>query len=92
MENPAEQPRARVADSAIDETILGLVGARGPDKSICPTEAAKQLAPDAWQRLLKRVRERAVALALDGRLIIIRKGKAVDDPKTVKGVIRLRMP
>jgi hypothetical protein len=32
-------------EQAIEATVLRLVQARGPDKSICPSEAARELAP-----------------------------------------------
>ena len=72
----------------IDAAILQLCQARGPAKSICPSEAAKALGGDAWRPWLKPVRARAQALAAAGRLRILRKGRVVD-PGSVKGVIRL---
>ena len=76
------------SDQAIEATLLRLVDARGAGKSICPSEAARALAPD-WQTLMGAVRRVAVRLALAGRIEILRKGKPVD-PVDVRGVIRLR--
>ncbi len=73
---------------AVAAAILHLVDARGPDKSICPSEAARSLAED-WQSLLGDVRRAAVSLAKAGRIEILRKGRPID-PDTVHGVIRLR--
>ena len=78
-----------ISEQAIEATLLRLVEARGPAKSICPSEAARALAPD-WQTLMGAVRRVAVRLARAGRIEILRKGKPVD-PADVRGVIRLRL-
>ncbi len=75
-------------EQAIEATLLRLVDARGPDKSICPSEVARALLPE-WQSLMGAVRRVAVRLAVAGRIEILRKGKPVD-PVDVRGVIRLR--
>jgi hypothetical protein len=78
--------------SAIATTILALLGARPPGKSISPEEVARAVAAGAdWHTQLAAVRRAAVRLALDGRLVIYRKGKAVD-PADFKGVYRLGLP
>lgn len=80
--------------SAIEATILALCAARGPAKSICPSEVARALGgPDegAWRRLMQPVREAAMALAREGRIEILRKGRAVTAGAPVRGVIRLRI-
>ncbi len=74
----------------VARAILALVDARGPDRSICPSEAARILADgDAWRGRLTDVRREAVRLAREGRIAILRKGKPID-PDEVRGVIRLR--
>ena len=76
------------SEQAIEATLLRLVHARGPKKSICPSEVARALMP-GWQGLMGAVRRVAVRLAVAGRIEILRKGKPVD-PVDVRGVIRLR--
>lgn len=76
------------------EVVLRLCAERGPDRSICPTEAARALAggtSEDWRRHLPAVRAAAVALMREGRLEILRKGKPVP-PEEMRGVIRLRQP
>ncbi|MBB4196530.1 hypothetical protein CCR94_09930 [Rhodoblastus sphagnicola] len=81
----------------LSETILELCHAVGPAKSICPTDAAKAFAEKrgedelGWRNHLSLVRRQAVALALEGRLVIYRKGKPVD-PEDFRGVYRLGVP
>ena len=74
----------------VERAILTLVDARGPEKSICPTEAARALSPEGWHAKLKLVRSTAIRMAREGRLQVLRKGKPVDDLGDVRGVIRLR--
>ncbi|MGL5139080.1 MAG: DUF3253 domain-containing protein [Beijerinckiaceae bacterium] len=80
--------------AVFEKTILDLVAAREPDKTICPSEAARAIAgndPDAWGKLMQPIRRAAVELAKEGRLIITRKGKIVD-PDDFRGVYRLGAP
>jgi Protein of unknown function (DUF3253) len=85
------------ADPSVD-TILSLVAALPPGKSIAPEAVARALAearakpndpPDAWRRYLKPVKQQALNLARQGRIVILRKGKAADPHAPIKGVIRL---
>ena len=85
----------------VAQSIFALLEARGPGKSICPSEAARHLQQarakpddpaDAWRRLLPAVRQQAIHLARQGRLRILRKGRPVDPQLPVKGVIRLALP
>jgi len=91
MEN---QTGARASLAAIEAILLRLIAERGPGKSIDPTEAARALGgehPDQWGPLMQPIRKAAVALAEQGRLVILRKGKPVD-PRDFKGVYRLSAP
>ena len=73
----------------IEREILDQVEARGPDKTICPSEVARALAPDgAHQDLMPHVREAAATLAERGDLAVTQRGKKVD-ARTAKGPIRL---
>jgi hypothetical protein len=76
--------------TAIEAEILRQAVARGADKSLCPSEVAQAMGPD-WRSKLSAVRRAAIRLALEGRIEILRKGRKVDDPKEVRGVIRLRI-
>lgn len=78
---------------AIDQEILRQTAARGRDKSICPSEVARALAPaeDEWRRLMSQVRAAAIRLARQGRVEVLRKGKPVDPNAEIRGVIRLRI-
>ena len=74
----------------IEASILALAAARGPGKSICPSEVARALRPEAWQALMAPVRQAAARLSQAGQVDILRKGKPVTGD-SARGVIRLRM-
>jgi len=76
---------------AIAATILRLTAARGPAKSICPSEVARALGGADWRPLMGAVRAAAAGLAREGRVEILRKGRPVA-PEAMRGVIRLRAP
>ncbi|WP_203076052.1 DUF3253 domain-containing protein [Falsiroseomonas ponticola] len=80
------------ATEALEAEILRQTAERGPEKSICPSEVARALAPeeDAWRRLMGPVRAAAIRLARSGQVEILRKGKPVDPAAEIRGVIRLR--
>ena len=76
---------------AIALEILRQAVARGPAKSICPSEVARAMADVApWQPLMDPVRQAALRLQHAGRIEILRKGKPVP-AAAVRGVIRLRI-
>jgi hypothetical protein len=78
----------------IEQTILRLAGENAGGRSFCPSEVARALGgphPDGWGPLMQPVRRVAVRLALEGRIIITRKGKPVD-PADFRGVYRLSQP
>lgn len=80
--------------AAIEAAILAAVAARGPGRSVCPSEVARALAgPDerVWRLLMHPVREAAKALQGAGRISILRKGKPVTG-EGVRGVVRLSLP
>jgi hypothetical protein len=80
--------------AAITEEILRQTAERGAEKSICPSEVARALAPgeEAWRRLMGPIRAAAIRLAREGRVEVLRKGKPIDPAAELRGVIRLRAP
>jgi hypothetical protein len=82
---------------ALDALIVGLCARAPVGRTICPTDAAKAFAESrgedelGWRSHLSEVRRAAVRLALEGRLVITRKGKVVD-PNDFRGVYRLGAP
>ncbi len=79
-----------VSPHQIRETMLRLVQARGPDKSICPSAVARELATDDWRALMDPVRAMAQRLVEEGRIIVTQRGEQVDI-RTVRGPVRLQL-
>lgn len=81
-------------EQELEAAMLRLVAERGPDKTVCPSEAARAVRgdhPDGWGPLMQPARKVAVRLMKEGRLVITRKGRPVD-PDDFRGVYRLRLP
>ncbi len=80
--------------STIRDTLITLATSRGGDKTFCPSEAARLMGgphPDGWGPMMQPIRKEAVAMAIEGVIVIYRKGRPVD-PLDFKGVYRLGMP
>jgi hypothetical protein len=74
----------------IEDCLLSLVGDRGPEKTICPSEVARRLSPHDWRSLMPHVRAVGIQLASAGKIIVTQKGQVVN-PETAKGPIRYRL-
>jgi hypothetical protein len=87
----------RPVDEQLERAILELLAARGPGKTICPSEAARMVAAaarsagpgseDAWRPLMEPARRAGRRLAERGELVITQRGRPVD-PSTARGPIR----
>lgn len=71
----------------LETLVLELARERYP-KSLCPSEVARQKAPDAWRELMEPTREAARRLVEKG-LVHITQGGRVVDPSTARGAIRI---
>lgn len=81
--------KVRPVDRDLEAAILDLLEARARDATICPSEAARQVAPEDWRDLMEPARRAARRLVAAGRVEITQKGSVVD-PSTAKGPIRVR--
>jgi hypothetical protein len=79
-----------MTDSAdIEATILRLLEELPTGNTISPVDAANVLSPGPqWHRQMPGIRRCAIRLALEGRIVIYRKGKPAD-PNDFKGTYRL---
>ncbi|MFV9634541.1 DUF3253 domain-containing protein [Mycobacterium neumannii] len=78
------------ARQRLRETILKLSRERGPDKTICPSDAARVVGGDDWRDLMDDARETARDLARDGDVEITQKGEVLDPNALWRGPIRIR--
>ncbi|MEM8709981.1 MAG: DUF3253 domain-containing protein [Planctomycetota bacterium] len=83
-------------DLALEAAILALLEERARDATICPSEAARLVAPGnrsgddaAWRELMEPARRAARRLVAKGECVITQKNRIVD-PSTAKGPIRVR--
>jgi hypothetical protein len=80
-------------DRATAERLIAeLLTARGEGKTICPSEAAREMGgDDAFRPLMPIVRDAARAMAARGELEVTQGGEVVDVDEA-RGPIRLRLP
>ena len=72
-------------------TILELARERGPDKTICPSDAARAIGGDDWRDLMDDARDVARELARAGDVEISQKGTVLDPDQPWRGPIRIRI-
>lgn len=85
-----ERPLTAV-DRGLEIAIMIVVSQRGPDGTLCPTEAAKLAGGPRWPELMGPTLEAARRLALAGRVELLQGGRAVE-PSLARGPIELRLP
>ncbi len=73
----------------IDAAARALLRSRWPGRSACPSDIARVAGGATWRTLMPVVRERAVAMASQGELEVLRRGKVVE-PTSTEGVLRYR--
>jgi hypothetical protein len=82
---------SRAQPATIATVIRRLLRERGAEKSICPSEVARELAKsegeDDWRRWMQAVRDAAAELADLGEVVITQRGDVVD-ARTARGAIR----
>jgi hypothetical protein len=82
--------KASETDLALESAILSLLASRARGATICPSEAARAVAPAGWEALMEPARSAARRLVAQGRVEVCQGGQVVD-PSTAKGPIRVRL-
>jgi len=76
----------------IEAAILGLLARRDPGRTICPSDAARELAgSEDFRPLMDPVRDVARELVARGELEVTQRGEVVE-LAAARGPIRLRLP
>lgn len=88
--NACRKMRLTEIDDKIELTIISKLNNRGMNKSVCPSEIAKELFSDDWRLQMERVRSAARRLVNQNKIVITQKNKIVE-PSTAKGPIRLKL-
>jgi hypothetical protein len=81
-----------VSEPEIEAELRRQLEARGPEKTICPSEVARALGKTeaGWRPLMQPVRDVATKLAEAGELEFSQRGERID-PHDYRGAIRLRL-
>jgi hypothetical protein len=81
----------RVAET-LALTMVTLLGARGEEASICPSDVARAAEPRHWRAHMDATREVARHLSRHGVIAITQRGRPVDPDAPFKGPVRLALP
>lgn len=84
-EEPSEADRRVRAAAAIE----ALARRRAPDRTTCPSDAARVVGGDRWRRQMDLVREVAADLAEQGAVEVLQRGQVLGPPPW-RGPIRIR--
>ncbi|TFV61432.1 DUF3253 domain-containing protein [Mycobacterium sp. PS03-16] len=79
-----------MTEQRLRTAILEMARDRGPEKSICPSDAARAVGGDGWRDLMDQARDVARQLARDGEVEITQRGERLDPDATWRGPIRIR--
>lgn len=80
----------KINEQKLKEEIITLAKRRGPDKTICPSEAARAVDSDNWRTLMEDIRDAAQSLQEKGFITVEQNGEPVD-LNEVSGPVRLRI-
>ncbi len=83
------RPGLTDTDRALESALRELLEATSAGASVCPSQAARAVSPDAWRPLMPDVRSAARRLVTSGEAEITQGGHVVD-PSTARGPIRVR--
>ncbi|BDB42734.1 MULTISPECIES: DUF3253 domain-containing protein [Mycobacterium] len=78
-------------EDRLKSAILALATRRGPQSSICPSDAARAVGGDNWRDLTDDARELARGLAKSGAVQITQHGAVLDADAAWRGPIRIRI-
>jgi len=74
----------------IADKILFMSSQRGPNKTICPSDVAREMFPGDWRKHMEEIRMEAIILNNDGKVLITQKGINIDT-NHIKGPIRIKI-
>ena len=85
-----EGPTDASARERVEAAILTLAARRAPDRTICPSDAARAVGGEDWRSHMDTARAVARSLAEGGVVEILQKGERLDPTATWRGPIRIR--
>lgn len=85
-----DEPSDAGRHQRLTAVVSALTHHRGPDRSICPSDAARAIGGEDWRDLMEPAREAARQLARTGQVVITQKGAGLDPDQPWRGPIRIR--
>ena len=85
-----EPPSAAGWSARLRAVVLALAGHRAPDRTICPSDAARAVGGDAWRSAMDPVREVVRELARAGEVEVTQRGMVLDPNVGWRGPVRIR--
>lgn len=79
-----------MSEQRLRTAILELARGRGPEKTICPSDAARAVGGEDWRELMDQARDIARELARAGDVEITQRGEVLDPDAAWRGPIRIR--
>jgi len=76
--------------ASIADKILQMAAERGTEKTICPSDVARQMFPEDWRKHMDEIRKEAIELQKQGKVLITQKGIPIDT-NNIKGPIRIKI-
>jgi hypothetical protein len=75
----------------LEAAVLALASRRAPEKTICPSDAARAVGGEGWRSFMDDARAVARALAEAGRIDVLQRGERIDPRAEWRGPVRIRM-
>jgi len=85
----APSPAGR--DARLRAAVVTLAGHRGPQKTICPSDAARAVGGSTWRSLMDPARDVIRRLALEGVVEVTARGELLDPSGQWRGPVRARI-
>lgn len=79
-----------MSDNDVAEVIIRMATERGPDKTICPSEVARDMFAQNWRNHMNEIRDAAIKLQQQGKVSITQKGVEIS-VEDIKGPIRIKI-
>ena len=86
-----EPPETLAIHDRLVATILTLCRHRGPQRSICPSDAARVVGGEDWRDQMVTARAAAAELARTGEVRILARGRELDPSVPFRGPVRIAL-
>ena len=85
-----DEPSDAGRDARLRAAVLTLARHRGPEGTICPSDAARAVGGERWRSAMDPVRDVVRELARDGDVEVSQRGAVLDPDRPWSGAVRIR--